>query len=204
MTVSSPPRTVLLTGAIGSGKSLLCAAFARLGVPCLDTDALARAIHQDRAHPATRALASAFPQAMTEDGRLARGSLRSVFAADPAANARLKQLLGPSVLAQAARWVQAQDSVYVIVESALAADLPDVADRVLVADAPDALRRRRIAQRNPDWPAAQVQAVMALQPPRAAYLAYADDMIVNDGEASHLHDLALQQHRCYQNLWSPA
>lgn len=198
------PRIVLLTGAIGSGKSCLAAAFADLGVPCLDTDALARRIHQDPVHAATRALAQAFPQAMTADGRLARGSLRTVFACDPGANARLKQILGPAVLGQASNWAHAQDANYVIVESALASDLPPFADRILVADAPDAMRQARIALRNPDWTPAQTSAVMSLQPGRAAYLAGADDVIVNDGQVDALPALALRQHLYYLNIWSAA
>lgn len=202
MNASPLPHIVLVTGAIGSGKSRLCAAFAELGVPCLDTDGVARQIHQDSAHPATLALAQAFPQAMTADGRLARGSLRNVFAADRQANLRLKQILGPAVLAEVARWTAVQAAPYVIIESALVTDVPGLAERVLVADAPDALRLERIASRNPDWPQAHTEALLALQVPRAQYLASADDVIVNDGILAALARRALEQHRHYLTLWS--
>ncbi|NHZ60905.1 dephospho-CoA kinase [Massilia sp. CCM 8694] len=97
----TPPKVLMLTGGIGSGKSTFARAFAALGVPCIDADALARTVHQDPAHPATLRIARAFPQAMAADGSLARGSLRNIFARDPAANEELKRLLRPAVLALA-------------------------------------------------------------------------------------------------------
>lgn len=90
------PRIVGLTGGIASGKSLACTMFASLGVPTLDIDLVARAMHQDPFHPATRALAAAVPHAMTIDGALRRGSLRTLFARDEVANAALKKQGGLS------------------------------------------------------------------------------------------------------------
>lgn len=196
------PQVLALTGSIGSGKSTFARAFAALGVPCLDTDAVARAIHQDPLHPATGAIALAFPHAMTPDGRLARGSLRTVFAADPGANEELKRLLRPSVLAEAQRWTQAQDAPYVICESALSIGQDIGSARVLVIDASEESRLARIALRNPDWSREQALAIIALQLPREAYLAGADDVIVNDGPAEAIPALAAQLHQTYLTLWS--
>jgi dephospho-CoA kinase len=196
------PQVLALTGSIGSGKSAFARAFAALGVPCLDTDVVARTIHQDPAHPATAAIALAFPHAMTADGRLARGSLRTVFAADPGANDELKRLLRPWVLAEAQRWTQEQDAPYVIWESALSLDQKIGSARVLVIDASEEARLARIALRNPDWPREQVLAVISLQPPRAAYLAGADDVAGNDGPAEAIPALAAQLHQQYLTLWS--
>lgn len=200
--MSSHPHTVLLSGGIGSGKTRAAQAFAALGVPCLDTDSLARGMHQDPSHPATLALARAYPQAMSADGRLERGSLRSVFAMDPAANATLKRLFAPYMLDAVRAWSVNQQAPYVVVESALVQDLPAGFGRTLVIDAPDDIRRARIALRNPGWPAAQVDAVMSLQLPRAAYLARADDVIVNDGAPEALAALVGARHRHYLSLWS--
>ncbi len=196
------PRVLALTGGIGSGKSTFARAFAQLGVPCIDADALARTIHQDPAHPATHAIALAFPQAMTPDGRLARGSLRTLFALDAGVNEELKSILRPWVLAEAQRWTQAQKAVYVIWESALTADQQIPAARVLVIDAANDVRLARIALRNPDWSREQAASIMAMQPPRAAYLALADDVIVNHGPATEVPALAAQLHAAYLARWS--
>jgi dephospho-CoA kinase len=198
----SPPRVVMLTGGIGSGKSTCARAFAELGVPCIDTDALARTVHQDPAHPATRRIARAFPQAMAADGSLARGTLRSIFARDANANEELKRILRPALLALAEGWTRRQRGPYVVWESALAMDQALPAARVLVVDAADATRSARIALRNPDWSGAQLASVMAMQAPRAAYLAHADDVLDNDGTLDRMRAQCAQLHARYTDLWS--
>jgi dephospho-CoA kinase len=204
MSTHSPPASpaiLVVTGGIGSGKSTVARAFAELGVPCIDADLVARRIHQDAAHPAMLEVARRFPAALTPDGRLARGSLRTVFA-DSAANDELKRILGPWVLDAIVAWACRQASAYVLVESALisARDFPGA--RVLVIDAPQALRIERIALRNPDWSSQQAAAVIALQPAREAYLALADDIVVNDGPAHDVVHRAAQLHASYLTLWT--
>ena len=200
----SEPQVLALTGSIGSGKSTFARAFAALGVPCLDTDVVARTIHQNPAHPATAAIARAFPQAMTPDGRLARGSLRTVFAADPAANDELKRILRQPVLAEARRWTAEQQAPYVIWESALSLDQNIGSARVLVIDASEQTRLARIALRNPDWSREQALAIISMQLPREAYLAGADDVVVNDGPLEAIAARVAPLHQHYLSLWSRA
>lgn len=196
------PHVLSLSGGIGSGKSTFAHAFSALGVACLDIDTVARAIHQNPDHPATQAVGRAFPAAMSADGRLARGSLRTVFASDPLANEELKRLLAPWVLAEAQRWTRARRGLYVVWESALSLGPASGAARLLVIDASEQVRLERIARRNPDWPAAQVAAILSLQPPRAAYLAAADDVIVNEGPLAQVAQMAAQLNQHYLTLWS--
>ncbi|MFL6658594.1 MAG: dephospho-CoA kinase [Massilia sp.] len=195
-------RVLAITGGIASGKSRFVKAFAALGVPCLDTDLVARTIHQDPTHPATLALAQAFPQAMADDGRLARGSLRAIFAHDRSANEELKRILRPHVLAEAERWALAQVAPYVVWEAALLRDQRIPADRVLEISAPPAVRLARLAQRNPDWSATQAASIMALQSAQRGEPA--DDMVVNDGPESAIEAIVAQLHQRYLTLWSLA
>lgn len=199
---ATPPRVLVLTGGIGSGKSTFARAFAALGVPCIDADALARTVHQDPAHPATVQIARAFPHAMAADGSLARGTLRSIFALDARANEELKRILRPAVLALAEAWTHRQQAPYVVWESALAMDQALPADRVLVVDASDQTRAARIALRNPDWTAEQVASIIAMQLPRADYLARADDVANNDGTPDAVRVLTERLHHRYTDLWS--
>ena len=76
------------------------------------------------------------------------------------------------------------------------------ATRVLVIDASEHTRLARIALRNPDWSRAQAVAIMAMQLPRAAYLAGADDVANNDGPASDIPAIAAQLHATYLARWS--
>ncbi|UOD33071.1 dephospho-CoA kinase [Massilia violaceinigra] len=199
---ATPPKVLVLTGGIGSGKSTFARAFEALGVPCIDADALARTVHQDASHPATMQIARAFPQAMAADGSLARGTLRSIFAVDPAANEELKRILRPAVLALADDWTRRQQTPYVVWESALAMDQALPAARVLVVDATDQMRAARVALRNPDWTSAQVASIIAMQLPRADYLARADDVVHNDGTLDDVRAQTLQLHHRYTDLWS--
>ena len=103
--VANLPAVVGLTGGIGAGKSAVRQAFEALGVPCLDTDIVARSIHQDPGHPATQEVARAFPEWMTDDGALQRGSLQGLFSRNAAANRTLIDILKPHVLAVMHRWM---------------------------------------------------------------------------------------------------
>ncbi len=197
-----PPRVLALTRGIGSGKSSGRAIFQDLGVPCLDVDLVARSIHQDPRHPAPARIADAIPEAMSTDGTLSRGSLRKLFAIDNAANDELKRILKPYVMAQARRWTRAQSAKYVVWESALMTDQAIPCDRVLVIDASDDTRLTRIQRRNPDWSAEQITNIIAIQPPRAGYLARADDVIDNDGAPAELKSRVEQLHRIYMKVWS--
>ncbi|MEO7493600.1 MAG: dephospho-CoA kinase [Massilia sp.] len=175
------PPVLGLNGAIGSGKSAARAELAALGIPGIDADQVARAIHQDAAHPALGEIGALFPQALGADGRLRRGSLPALPAADPEANAGIKRILKPWVLEVMARWTHEQNAPVVVWESALIIDESLPVDRVLVVDTDDATRFARLCERQRDWSGAQIRAVMAMQALRSDYLAGADDVVDNGG-----------------------
>ena len=133
--VANLPAVVGLTGGIGAGKSAVRQAFEALGVPCLDTDIVARSIHQDPGHPATQEVARAFPEWMTDDGALQRGSLQGLFSRNAAANRTLIDILKPHVLAVMHRWTEQQNATYVIWESALLLWEQIAVDQMLVVEA---------------------------------------------------------------------
>lgn len=198
----STPRVLALTGGIGSGKSSARALFQERGVPCLDADVVARHIHQDPHHPAMVKIANALPRGVSADGTLSRGSLRTLFATDHAANSELKRILKPYVIAEAERWTRAQSARYVVWESALITDEAVPCDRILVTDASDETRIARVQARNPDWSFEQIRNIMAIQLPRANYLTRADDVISNEGSFADLKTRVEQLHRMYMQTWS--
>jgi dephospho-CoA kinase len=195
------PKIIGLTGGIGSGKSLVLRMFAELGVPTSDADLIARAIHQDPAHPATKEIANAFPQAMTPEGRLKRGSLREFFARDNAANEQLKSILRPHVEAAMRAWTMQQATPYVVWESALIIEANITVDRILLIDASPALQLARIAARNPDWSREEAERILAMQTGRAHRAAHAHDTILNDGTIDELRRQVDTLHRRYLELW---
>jgi dephospho-CoA kinase len=196
------PHIVGLTGGIASGKSLACSVFTSLGVPTLDIDLVARAMHQNPDHPATRALAAAVPNAMTADGALRRGSLRTLFAHDAAANAVLKTIFRPYVQQAVRRWTDAQSALYVVWEAALLADLRLPLDRILIIDAPPDLRTGRLLARNPSWFRDDADHLIAVQAATRSPAARPTDILVNSGAREELCQRVHAQHACYLALWS--
>lgn len=119
-----------------------------------------------------------------------------VIAADvnhPASRAPGRSLR-PWVLAEAQRWSRAQGTLYVVWESAQPAGPDSGAERVLAIDASESVRLARIGPINP--------AMLSLQPPRTAYIAAADDVIVNEGAEGGIAAIAAQLHQHYLTLWS--
>jgi dephospho-CoA kinase len=195
------PRVIGLTGGIGSGKSLVRKMFEQLGVPCIDADNVARAIHQNATHPATRQIADAFPGMITDTGTLKKGSLPSLFAIDQVANRRLKAILKPHVMEALSSWSANQNSPYVIWESALILEESIPVDRVLVVDAQEEKRVERIRDRNPDWSDEQIRNIIAVQLPRAEFRKRAQDIISNDQTEAELKKQVEYMHVQYITLW---
>lgn len=196
----SQPLVIGLTGGIGSGKSTARESFERLGVPCIDADRVARKLHQDPKHPVIAQIRALFPEVITVDGKLARGSLHQVFACDATANRQLKSLLKPFVMAQLLHWTQQQRFPYVVWESALLLDEHIPVDRVLLVDCPEAQRLRRIGIRNPAWNEEQIHQVQAMQMSRPAFLEQAQDVIRNDASVAELQQQVEAMHRHYMKI----
>lgn len=174
-----------LTGGIGSGKSAVAEAFATLGVPIVDVDAIAHELSMPGA-AGQRAVAEAFgPDAVAGDGALDRAWLRRQAFADPAFRARLEALLHPLIRAESERRVQAWQAAYGVLVVPLllerSAGTRRRVDRVLVVDCPEDLQIRRVIARS-GLSEAEVRAIMAAQLSRAERLAQADDVIDNSGE----------------------
>ena len=198
------PHVVLLTGAIGSGKSCAAACFAAKGVPVIDADLVARAIHQDPQHPAMAQIAQELPQLLAGDGRLQRGILRTVLVNDAPANRRLQCLLKPHVLAAMQRWTTQQTAAYVIWESAL---LPDEAggfmyDSALLVHADAEIRLQRVRRRNPGWTETEIRQVFKMQATADEYRRHANALINNHAGSTELEQAVLQQHLTYMSHWS--
>ncbi len=201
MTLSTT-KVVGLTGGLGSGKSTVRRVWEQFGVPAIDIDLVAREIHQDPGHPAVNEIARAFPNAMHEDGRLFRGSLRSFFACDVNANIRLKAILRPHVMAQLQSWTAQQRSPYVVWESAILVEERIRVDRMVVVDVQAAEQITRVQRRNRDWSLVQINAVLSMQLSRQERLAHADDTISNAGTLSELAEYAKALHHAYLQSWS--
>lgn len=170
-----------LTGGIGSGKSTVAERFARLGVPVIDTDVIAR----DLTAPGGAALAqirAAFGDAVVRaDGTLDRAALRRRVFADEAQRRQLEAILHPRIRQAVEEALAALDAPYALVVIPLLVETGsyrDLLDRVLVVDCPEAVQLERVMARS-GLAREEVAAILAVQAGRAERLAAADDVIAN-------------------------
>lgn len=191
-----------VTGGIGCGKTAVSNAFAALGVPVVDTDAIAHALSAPGA-AGQQAVAVAFgPDAVAADGSLDRAWLRQRAFADPSFRARLESLLHPLIANETLRRMAAWHAPYGLVVVPLLLEtgrlLPHV-HRVLVVDCPEDEQVRRVMARS-GLTEAEVRAIMAAQVTRAARLSRADDVIDNAGPPDALRPQVAELDRRYRSL----
>lgn len=177
-------RTLLVTGGIGSGKSLVCAMLARRGLPVYDADARTRSLYDDPAFFARVEEALGVP-CHGPDGRPDRAAMARLVFSDPAALARLEAVVHPAMRADFLRWRAAQASDWVVLESAILLDKPllrDLPDFILRVEADPSVRLERAVRRDGCDPAG-VRARMAAQPEPCVP---ADRVLRNDASPEQL------------------
>ncbi len=191
-----------LTGGIASGKSEAARLFAALGAAVIDTDQLAREVLRPGT-PGLREVTRTFGEDMLlPDGTLDRRALRHVIFSDPAARKRLEAITHPRIVdLLRERLATISEAPYVLVEiplldeSGLAGEL----DRILVVDAPEETRLKRLMQRDRE-DEDKARAALDAQVSRSKRLALADDVIRNDGGLENLENDVRAMHEQYVRL----
>jgi dephospho-CoA kinase len=187
-----------LTGGIASGKSAAAAAFAALGVPVIDADAIAHELTAPGS-PLLAPIASRFGAGVLDaEGRLDRRALRTRVFADVGERAALEALLHPAILESMAQRARAARGEYLIfvVPLLVERDLAGLFDRVLVIDCPVELQTARLVARDGETPAGALRIVEA-QASRAARAAVADDLLDNRGSSAALEAEVARLHQAY-------
>ncbi len=188
-----------LTGGIASGKTTVSALFAALGVPVIDSDAIARDIVAP-GEPALQAIVARFGAGVLQgDGHLDRRRLRSQVFADPDARRDLEAITHPAIRAEMDRRSAAAGGDYQILAIPLLVEGGGRGrvDRVLVVDCPEDLQRQRVMARDGSSEA-EARAMIAAQAGREVRLAVADDVIVNAGDRAALRERVHALHRQYR------
>jgi dephospho-CoA kinase len=191
-----------VTGGIGSGKTAVANAFARLGAPVVDTDAIAHELSAPGA-AGQQAVAAAFgPAAVASDGSLNRAWLREQAFADTAFRSRLEALLHPLIGAETLRRMGTWTTPYGLVVVPLLFERGNFlrhVHRVLVVDCPEDVQVARVMARS-GLRAADVRAIMAAQTSRAERLARADDVVDNAGPPEAIGPQVAALDRRYRSL----
>lgn len=193
--------TIGLTGGIASGKSLAADAFAALGVPVLNADAVAREVVAPGSAGLQQIRERFGAGFLTPAGELDRRKMREHVFADGAARRALEAITHPLIRARLLQWRDAQRAPYcvldvpILVESGLAA----IVDRILVVDAPPTLQAQRLMARD-GIGEDLAQRMLAAQASREQRLARADDVILNAGPPQAVRDGVAQLHAFYLDL----
>lgn len=177
---------VILTGGIGSGKSLVGRILRDWGAHVVDADVLAR----DVVAPGTAGLAQVIAafggEVLASDGSLDRAALAQRVFAEPGQLAQLEAIIHPLVHQAAVAKLSALSPLDLrVYEVPLPGLSPfDEEPVVVVVDAPEEVRRARLGTRGLDE--AQIEARMASQPGRAEWLGLAAYVVDNSGSRQGL------------------
>ena len=142
---------VALTGNIAAGKSSVAELFRRWGATLLDADAIVREL-QAPGTPVMRRIAERFGEGVVRpDGSLDRPALRRIVMADPDAREALERIVHPAVDARRvvlAAEAEARGDRIVVSDIPLLFESgdPDAFDAVVLVDAPEPVRLRRLMQ----------------------------------------------------------
>ncbi len=189
-----------LTGGIGSGKSTVADLFAELGAHVVDTDRIA--------HDLTGAQGAAMPQIVAAfgkdvvlaDGSLDRVAMRRLCFSSQAAKSRLEAILHPMIRRESeARCAVDVEAPYVLLVVPLFVEAGagrQRVDRTLVVDCDESVQESRVMARN-GLSLDEVRAIMATQASRAARLAVADDVLLNNDGRELLLEQVAALHRNY-------
>jgi dephospho-CoA kinase len=177
------PLQIGITGNIGSGKSLVCRIFSCLGIPVYDADSHAKELMTTDGILVSNIKKEFGELSYNTDGSLNRKYLSLTVFNDPARLRILNKLVHPRVRDDYSRWVVRQDGTpYVLKEAALLFEAGSAAElhKVIVVDAPQQLRIRRVLKRDTHRDKYQVTTIEKNQMTAEEKIRRADFIVIND------------------------
>ncbi len=190
-----------LTGGIGSGKSTVANAFAKLGVDVIDADQLARDVVEP-GRPALEKIAAHFGESiLDEHGALRRKMLREIVFENLEEKNWLETLLHPLIAEEIKSRIATAQSNYCILESPLLLETSQksLVHRILVVDVDEPIQIDRAMRR--DGSSEQtIRAIIASQISRDLRLQNADDVIENDCPIEAIQAKVESFHQKYVSL----
>ena len=186
--------TVALTGNIASGKSAVLQLFREWGATITDADAIVHDL-QRKGTPVFEAIVQRFGREIVgADGELDRGALGVIVFGDAQARRDLERIVHPAVRARTAELAEAarKKGVRVMVHDIpllFESANPDAFDRIVLVDAPEAVRHARLVGLRGLDPAF-ADRLIAAQMPSAEKRARSHYVIENDGTPGELAERA--------------
>jgi dephospho-CoA kinase len=143
-------KCIGLTGGIGSGKTTVARIFNMLNVPVYNSDEAGRKITNINSSVKNAIKEEFGADVFDQNDTLNREKLSAVVFNDTSALAKLNAIIHPAVAQDFKMWCDNQSSPYVIKETAILFEhgLDKHLDGVIVVEAPDELRIKRVMHRN--------------------------------------------------------
>jgi dephospho-CoA kinase len=185
---------VALTGNIAAGKSAVAELFRRWGGTILDADAIVREL-QVPGTPVMLQIAERFGEAAVRpDGSLDRAALRRIVMADAFARQALERIVHPAVYARRAELaaeaeVRGDRVVVSDIPLLFESGDPEAFDAVVLVDAPEPVRLRRLLEQR-GLSEAEAREMIRAQMPASAKRARSHYVIDNDGDLGALEHTA--------------
>ncbi len=188
-----------LTGGIGSGKSVAASAFEELGIPVIDSDAIAHQITapQGAAIPGITAVFGS--EYLTPEGALDRPKMRTFVFNDPPSLKKLEAITHPLIRElseDAALQAIKKNPPYIIFMIPLLFESNGWQGRfnkTIVVDCSVDLQIKRVSLRN-QLPLEMIEKIIATQTPRAMRLDFADFVIENNDTLEKLREQVINTH----------
>ncbi|MBP5398063.1 MAG: dephospho-CoA kinase [Bacteroidales bacterium] len=146
-------KTLMITGPVGSGKSLVCRLLKDRGIPVYDCDAGAKTLYERHPELVDTLEAQLGASLRGEDGKLDKPRLAALIFSDAAARKKVNSIVHPAVVNDFNRWCSNfYGKEWVGIESALflspEAGAALECDAVLYVDAAVSIREGRIIARD--------------------------------------------------------
>ena len=185
-----------VTGGIGSGKTVVCQIFRALGVAVYDADSRAKLLMTEDASLKKSIQKEFGENTYSENGEINRDFLAEAVFNDKEKIKSLNGLVHPAVARDYERWVQEQNSQYVVKEAALLIESGSYLslDKIIVVQAPLELRVERVKQRDAFRSEDEIMAIISKQLSDNERAALADVIIQND-ESQLLVKQVLKAHQ---------
>jgi dephospho-CoA kinase len=187
------PFKVALTGGIGSGKSAAGSGFEKLGIPVIDSDAIAHQITAPNGL-AIPAITQTFgADYLTAEGALDRAKMRYLVFSDPHALKLLEAITHPlikSISEEKASQALKTNPAYIIFMIPLLFESQGWQGRfqkIVVVDCSIDHQIQRVILRN-NLQQEDIEKIIATQAPRAVRLQYADYVLNNNGTLDELQE----------------
>jgi dephospho-CoA kinase len=180
--MSGKPLRIGITGGIGSGKTLVSKIFSLLNVPVYNADERAKLIlHNDKM--VVTKVKEAFGEEAYQNGILNSAYISQKVFNDPRKLEILNSIVHPQVGTDFKKWCdEFSERPYVLKEAALlyeAGSYKDL-DKIIVVNAPENLRIKRVVKRDPQRTEESVKSIIAKQWPDDEKVRRADYVIMND------------------------